>query len=702
MKLLRFRQHFLNIHKMSIFTQNINPITRITTWEERDPDYDYYQEIARSAFADMLHDHERNRKYYLGLKAAINKKHKAGEEANVLDIGTGTGLLSMMAAQLGADSIAACETFKPIAECAKKIIEKNGFADKIKLIYKRSTKLTVGENGDLLKKANILVTEVFDTELIGEGALSTFKHAQECLLEKNCIVVPSSGTVWVQVVDSSVVKGWNRINPITHTNSKSIILDIPDNTKVCSGASSVHDIQLSQLPKDSFTSLTEPVPIFKFDWTGKIPLIFNENVIIPVKPIAEGIAHAVFMWWDLNMDMDGDILLSCAPVWAHPDIQSNIKKDQCFRKLADEIPWRDHWMQAIYYLPNDLHVSLGTELFLSCSHDEYSFWFSLDHTYRNEIDNFKRPICECFVHLAFSRTRIGQWNDLSRNKKFLEALSKNVSTDTVALCLTDSSLLGLSIAKMGIKKLYLFETNSLSRKTMEMFIEKNNLANSVTIVDSLDNLPSNNEVSLLLAEPYYVTSILPWDNLHFWYLASRYSRKISRIPQRATIKGVAMEFKDLHKIRAPLNVCEGFDMTIFDDLVQSSSNKTDSSVEAQPLWEYPGIALTLPFTIANLDFSEDVRKLARVKLSEKIPFLVNGSCNGIAIWIDWHLDDDITITSGPVLEVIPGSRVSWDLYTRQGVHLPYKITQVTNQNLLIHKFDFDPREGTVQFQFELH
>ena len=54
---LRFR--YFNIRKMSIFTQNINPITGTTAWEEKNPDYDYYQEIARSAFADMLHDHER-------------------------------------------------------------------------------------------------------------------------------------------------------------------------------------------------------------------------------------------------------------------------------------------------------------------------------------------------------------------------------------------------------------------------------------------------------------------------------------------------------------------------------------------------------------------------------------------------------------------------------------------------------------------
>lgn len=70
-----------------------------------------------------------------------------------------------------------------MANCAAKIIKENGFEDRIKLIHKRSTKITVGEDGDMSKRANILVTEVFDTELIGEGALSTFRHAHEVLLE---------------------------------------------------------------------------------------------------------------------------------------------------------------------------------------------------------------------------------------------------------------------------------------------------------------------------------------------------------------------------------------------------------------------------------------------------------------------------------------------------------------------------------------
>ena len=37
--------------------------------------------------------------------------------------------------------------------------------------------------GDIPQRANILPAEVFDTELIGEGAVPTYLHAHEHLLE---------------------------------------------------------------------------------------------------------------------------------------------------------------------------------------------------------------------------------------------------------------------------------------------------------------------------------------------------------------------------------------------------------------------------------------------------------------------------------------------------------------------------------------
>ena len=50
------------------------------------------------------------------------------------------------------------------------------------MVRKRSTSVQVGPGLDMDERANILVTEVFDTELIGEGAISTFNHAHDYLL----------------------------------------------------------------------------------------------------------------------------------------------------------------------------------------------------------------------------------------------------------------------------------------------------------------------------------------------------------------------------------------------------------------------------------------------------------------------------------------------------------------------------------------
>ena len=80
----------------------------------------------------------------------------------------------------------------------------------IKLIRKRSTKVSVGAGLDMERRANLLVTEVFDTELIGEAAIATFNHAHRNLLTGDCLVVPTHGTVFAQVVSSDLASRWNR------------------------------------------------------------------------------------------------------------------------------------------------------------------------------------------------------------------------------------------------------------------------------------------------------------------------------------------------------------------------------------------------------------------------------------------------------------------------------------------------------------
>jgi len=37
-----------------------------------------------------------------------------------------------------------------------------------------------------------------------------------------------------------------------------------------------------------------------------------------VKATTDGIVHGVVMWWSLDMDMEGKIILETAPKWVHP------------------------------------------------------------------------------------------------------------------------------------------------------------------------------------------------------------------------------------------------------------------------------------------------------------------------------------------------------------------------------------------------
>ena len=75
----------------------------------------------------MMNDNVRNDAYENALKTALQ------DGGNVLDIGSGSGLLSMMAARHGANHITTCEVVSMVAEKAKIIIERNGFKQNIQI-----------------------------------------------------------------------------------------------------------------------------------------------------------------------------------------------------------------------------------------------------------------------------------------------------------------------------------------------------------------------------------------------------------------------------------------------------------------------------------------------------------------------------------------------------------------------------------------
>lgn len=66
--------------------------------------------MSRCVLSQVCHcSNLQNEKYYQGIRAAVARVKSRGEKVIVLDIGTGTGLLSMMALTAGADFCYAVE-----------------------------------------------------------------------------------------------------------------------------------------------------------------------------------------------------------------------------------------------------------------------------------------------------------------------------------------------------------------------------------------------------------------------------------------------------------------------------------------------------------------------------------------------------------------------------------------------------------------
>src|SRR5262249_49589727 len=73
----------------------------------------------------MMNEDARNRPYFEALKAAV------GPDTLVFEIGTGSGLLAMMAARLGAREVVSCEAVRLGADTARRIVSHNQLRDRL-------------------------------------------------------------------------------------------------------------------------------------------------------------------------------------------------------------------------------------------------------------------------------------------------------------------------------------------------------------------------------------------------------------------------------------------------------------------------------------------------------------------------------------------------------------------------------------------
>lgn len=138
--------------------------------------------------ASMLADGPRNTAFV----AAIENGQVAGRR--VLDIGAGSGLLAMIAARAGASHVTACEADPMLAATARRIVAANGLADRVTVVAGHSAKLSLEELGG---PADVIVTEIFAADVIGEGVLPTMRDAIGRLAASGAAVIPRAASIRV-------------------------------------------------------------------------------------------------------------------------------------------------------------------------------------------------------------------------------------------------------------------------------------------------------------------------------------------------------------------------------------------------------------------------------------------------------------------------------------------------------------------------
>jgi precorrin-6B methylase 2 len=137
----------------------------------------------------MLNDEGRTQNYI----EAIRQTVKPGDV--VMDLGSGTGVLAVAAAQAGASRVYAIEAGE-MAAIAQRLAETNGVGNIVRVVRGRSSRVDLPEKGD------VLVTETLGSHPFQEELLASVCDARKRFLKPDARIIP--GCIRVKAALSTV------------------------------------------------------------------------------------------------------------------------------------------------------------------------------------------------------------------------------------------------------------------------------------------------------------------------------------------------------------------------------------------------------------------------------------------------------------------------------------------------------------------
>jgi protein arginine N-methyltransferase 1 len=266
----------------------------------------------------MLKDEVRTLSY----KRAIVENPQLFKDKIVLDVGCGTGILSMFAVQAGAKHVYAVE-MSDIIHQARQIVADNGFADKITLIQAKVEDMTLP-----VDKVDVLLSEWMGYFLLYESMLNTIIHARDKWLKPGGVMLPDKASLYLAGIEDADYKNekvefWNNVYGFDMKCIKQIayrepLVDTVDSGALVTTACKFLTIDINTIKVEDLT--------YKRDW------------VIAGK--RKDYMHAFIAWFDVEFTR------------CHKNITITTGPQHKYT----------HWKQTVFYLEDILQVCSGDKI----------------------------------------------------------------------------------------------------------------------------------------------------------------------------------------------------------------------------------------------------------------------------------------------------------------------------------------------------
>lgn len=294
--------------------------------EANDPVYfNYYGQLQHQQ--NMLEDSVRTEAYY----RAVMENEDAFKGKVVLDVGTGTGILSFFAAKAGAKRVYAVEGSTAMARNAEILIKSNGLSEVIKVIKGKI------EEVELPEKVDLIISEPMGVLLFHERMIESFLFARNKFLKPELYGNPSTlfpghGSIFLApFTDGGMYADFKNRSKFWQNRSFYGVVDLSSMCRIAEEQIFRQPVVGGFDPKTLMSTAVEK----KFDFTN-VDVDELKDIKIPFEFVLQytGVIHGIAGWF--NVTFPSGLVLETGP-----DHQ------------------RTHWQQCRFFFLKPIGVNSG-------------------------------------------------------------------------------------------------------------------------------------------------------------------------------------------------------------------------------------------------------------------------------------------------------------------------------------------------------